>query len=116
MDAVAILEQLQHQGVTVRAAAGNLLLEPGSKVPVELIAEVKLHKPELLAYLTRQEPPPEEVADSVDCALRAATRLGQQLQKGEIMAFRCGLTGKACWVCYGIPCLGSSPLDGDARR
>lgn len=33
--------------------------------------------------------------------------LGAQLQRGEIRAIRCGLTGKRCIACQGVPCLGS---------
>jgi hypothetical protein len=39
--------------------------------------------------------------------------LGAQLQRGEISAIRCGLTGKRCTACKGVPCLGSEPWEDD---
>jgi hypothetical protein len=54
MEAVVILEELARLGVTVRVMGPKLLLEPGSKVPTDLVGEVKACKIELLALL-RQE-------------------------------------------------------------
>jgi hypothetical protein len=53
MEAVAIIEELARLGVTVRVMGPKLLLEPGSKVPADLVGEVKACKVELLALLGR---------------------------------------------------------------
>jgi len=39
--------------------------------------------------------------------------LGQHLKTQEIKAIRCGLTGKRCTQCQGVPCWGSQPWDED---
>jgi hypothetical protein len=46
MEAVVILEELARLGVTVRVMGPKLLLEPGSKVPADLVGEVKACKVE----------------------------------------------------------------------
>ena len=48
---------------------------------------------------------PQEVAESVD----ASIRMGQRLARGEVAALRCGITGRECRACHGIPCWGSEP-------
>ena len=49
-------------------------------------------------------PSAAEVADRVE----ACIRLGQRVKRGEITAVRCGITGKRCTGCHGVPCLGST--------
>lgn len=51
MDTIAIIEKLKDLGVRVSAAGERLRLEPGSRVPPELVEEVKAHKRELMAWL-----------------------------------------------------------------
>ena len=53
MDANAVLDRLTALGVTVRAEGGMVLLQPGSKVPLELKDAVREHKPQILAQLRR---------------------------------------------------------------
>lgn len=54
-------------------------------------------------------PEGETLAAELDRLCRLATRL----RSGEITAVRCGLTGKRCTACAGVPCFGSQPWDGD---
>ncbi len=52
MTAVDVLDELTSLGITATASGQKLLLAPGSKVPQELLAEVKEHKSELLDLVT----------------------------------------------------------------
>ena len=52
MTAVDVLDELAALGITATAAGQKLFLTPGSKVPQELLAEVKTHKNELLELVT----------------------------------------------------------------
>ena len=57
--AEAILQRLRSLGVTVATEGNSLRMEPGSRVPSDLVAELRRHKPELLLYLWEHpEPPP----------------------------------------------------------
>jgi hypothetical protein len=51
--AVAVLEKAKALGISVTASGDKLLLEPGSKVPAELVQAIRQHKNEILAILTR---------------------------------------------------------------
>ena len=51
MDATEVLDRLSALGITAWASGEKLLLEPGSKVPPDLLDEVREHKPEILARL-----------------------------------------------------------------
>ena len=66
MDANAVMDRLAELGVVASAAGGKLLLEPGSKVPPDLLAQVKEHKVEILARLTR----PHQDAEALLTRLR----------------------------------------------
>lgn len=65
MDAITILDRLDNLGVSVRVAGDRLQLEPGSRVPAELIDELKAHKQEIILKLKgyRQKYPDVEVTD-----------------------------------------------------
>ena len=52
MTAVDVLDELASLGITATASGQKLLLAPGSKVPQELLAEVKTHKTELLELVS----------------------------------------------------------------
>jgi hypothetical protein len=39
--------------------------------------------------------------------------LGARLKQGDISAIHCGITGKRCTACEGVPCLGSEPWEDD---
>ena len=65
MNAAEVLNRLTELGITARTAGGKLLLQPGSKVPADLLDEVRENKPEILAHLRRElqsvgdgQPPP----------------------------------------------------------
>ena len=56
MTTSGVLERLASLGVTVKVSGEKLLLEPGSKVPADLMAQVKEHKPAILETLSRRPP------------------------------------------------------------
>ena len=56
MDAAQVVETLVSLRISVRAKGDRLLLEPGSKVPPELVPDIQRCKPEILELLTG--PPP----------------------------------------------------------
>ena len=51
MTAAEVLVRLSAMGITAWTSGEKLLLEPGSKVPPELLAEVREHKAEVLTLL-----------------------------------------------------------------
>ena len=51
MGAAEVIEILQGLGVKVKAQGGKLLLEPGSRVPSDLVPEIRQHKQEILEML-----------------------------------------------------------------
>ena len=53
MTATDVLDELASLGVTATAAGQKLLLTPGSKVPQDLLVEVKEHKNELLELVNQ---------------------------------------------------------------
>ena len=57
MGAVELLEQLKTCGVSVRVDGDELVLRPASKVPSDLLVQVKEHKPKILAHLRRDLQP-----------------------------------------------------------
>ena len=57
MAAVEVLERLESCGVSVSVDREELVLRPGSKVPPELLIEVRQHKRDLLALLAPTWPP-----------------------------------------------------------
>lgn len=75
MHVTAILDRLNSLGVSVTMSGDRLLLEPGSRLPPELVEEIKAYKQEILLHLkgyrikhpdvqtTRQEL--EEIAERV---------------------------------------------------
>ena len=55
--AIELLEQLRSCGVSVSLDHDELVLRPGSKVPDDVLAEVRHHKADLVALLTPIWPP-----------------------------------------------------------
>ena len=55
--AIELLEQLRSGGVSVFVDQDELVLRPGSKVPDDVLAEVRHHKADLVALLTPIWPP-----------------------------------------------------------
>ena len=51
MAAIELLDQLGAYGISVMVDRDELVLRPASKVPADLLAQVKEHKPEILARL-----------------------------------------------------------------
>jgi len=59
-----LLETLRSLGVTVKVVAGERVrLEPASRIPAELVPQIREAKPEIIAALRRPAPDPGE--DSV---------------------------------------------------
>ena len=59
MDAAAILDRLSDIGVTVRLSDDRLQIFPGSKVPPELLSQIRQHKAELVSRLRSVPTPPD---------------------------------------------------------
>ena len=74
MNATEVLDRLSALGVTARASGEKLLLEPGSKVPPELLAEVRQHKGAILDLLDDPlgdgQPPPLDRPPQTEQELR----------------------------------------------
>ena len=64
MGVTDVLDRLSALGITARASGEKLLLQPGSKVPPDLLAEVKAHKAEALTLLKDS---PDYVATACVC-------------------------------------------------
>ena len=54
MKATDVLDRLTRLGVTAWATGEKVLLEPGSKVPPDLLVEVRQNKAEIVARLRRR--------------------------------------------------------------
>ena len=83
MEAKVILDKLGSLGISVRLADDRLQLEPGSKVPDDLLKVIKAHKQDIMAALKlkgyRQKYPDAE----------ATTRLSEALaERGKELALR----------------------------
>ena len=108
MELTAILDKLQSLGVSITVADDRLRLEPGSRVPPQLLGELRRHKWELLDFLLAPLPESQALADELERLMV----LGQRLKRGEITAIRCGKTGQLCRACAGVPCFSSQPWGG----
>ena len=93
-------------GVTLSVVGDRLRYTPLEAASPEFVATLIQHKPALLALLIEPETSAEAIADSVD----ACIRLGKRLRDGEFRSLRCGITGRECWHCKGVPCAGSEPF------
>ena len=51
MNAVQVVETLLNLGVSIGSEGNKLLLEPGSRVPPELVPDIRRYKPEILHLL-----------------------------------------------------------------
>lgn len=71
--AVELLEKVKALDVTLTRSGDKLLLEPGSKVPPDLVSQIREHKTEILAHLRRPklvEGPPQWHAETIAAAVR----------------------------------------------
>ena len=64
MDAEAIVAELHDRGVAISAAGDRIRLKPGSRVPAELVEDIRRHKAVILSFLVL----PEEVRPLVTWA------------------------------------------------
>ncbi len=53
MEAIELLEQLRDCDVSVTVEIDELVLRPGSRIPSDLLLEVRQHKQELIQELTK---------------------------------------------------------------
>ena len=51
MDVQAVLDRLESQGVTITVTGDQVKLVPGSRVPSDLVEQLKHHKKEVVAFL-----------------------------------------------------------------
>mgnify|MGYP003711850233 FL=1 len=82
MGVVEVLGQLAELGITPQASGNKLLLTPGSKVPVDLIAQVKKYKTEIIEHLG-----PDTVLPTVNMGLPKA-----QVEAAEAINEKFGIT------------------------
>jgi hypothetical protein len=57
MQAVDILDTIQKLGITVYINGDRLVCEPGSKVPLELVPEIRQHKAEIISLVCQRKAP-----------------------------------------------------------
>ena len=72
MGAAEVIEALQELGVSVKARGDKLLLEPGSKVPPELVRDIRRHKQQILQLLAEPTPPNDSTQILLSWAAQAA--------------------------------------------
>ena len=82
MDIVQVLDWLAELGITPQASGNKLLLTPGSKVPIDLIAQVKKYKTEIIEHLG-----PDTVLPTVNMGLPKA-----QVEAAEAINEKFGIT------------------------
>ena len=63
MDAAEVIERLQNLNVSVRAIGDRLLLEPGSRVPQDLVPDLRRCKLEILRLLGSPTPDRDDPTD-----------------------------------------------------
>ena len=82
MGVVEVLDQLAELGITPKASGNKLLLTPGSKVPIDLFAQVKKYKTEIIEHLG-----PDTVLPTVNMGLPKA-----QVEAAETINEKFGIT------------------------
>ncbi len=107
-----ILAWADRLGIRLWVAGDRIRYAPLPAATPEFVAALAAHKKSVLSLLSSPEPSPEEVADAVDSYIR----LGKSLADGTITGLRCGINGRYCHQCYGVPCRGSQPLGGESDR
>jgi len=106
MTATDVLDELASLGITATASGEKLLLVPGSKVPQELLPEIKEHKNELLELVSL----PSESSEAAPCS---CSPLPTQAEYGHMAQAGCGPTYERCRECgYTWQC----KLCGGCRR
>ena len=95
MTAADVLDELASLGITATASGEKLLLVPGSKVPQELLVEVKEHKNELLE-LVNQTSDSIQVGPTTACVCNP---LPSQGEYGHRAQAGCGPGHERCATC-----------------
>lgn len=84
MDASGIIESLKNLGISIKSDGDKLLLRPGSRVPLEMVSEIRRHKGEILAWVSNA------------CACNP---LPTQAHYGAMAQAGCGPKYQQCDVC-----------------
>jgi hypothetical protein len=96
--AVELLEKVKALGVTLTPSGDKLLLEPGSKVPPDLVRQIREHKTEILAHLSKPklvDAPPQWHAETIAHVVeREGVCIFWSELFGEMIAFVKGETFK----------------------
>lgn len=109
MLATEILTALHDAGATARVNGDKLLVEPGNRVPAELVPEIREHKLEIME-LVNQPPESSAVVPTTACS---CDPLPSQTMDGDLAQAGCGPTYERCAECgYRWQC----KLCGGCRR
>ena len=95
MQATEILTALQEVGATARVDGDKLLVEPGNRVPAELVPEIREHKLEIMELVT-QATTSSQVVPSTACT---CSPLPSQAEYGHMAQAGCGPTYERCEAC-----------------
>ena len=125
MIAADLISRLQARGATLQVRGDTLWVRPRRVLTDDDRTLIRRHKPQLLITLRRRlEASVAELpnfhlglyqvvhnAQGPDAAaeILPALVLGGRLARGEVSALRCGITGRPCRACAGIPCDRSEP-------
>ena len=87
MDAKGLLKELHTLGIQVSLRGDKVRLEPGSRVPIELVAQARALKPALVSLLSdpqggRELQLPEGWQEAVDAWVRAGCPKGDPIMIG----------------------------------
>ena len=130
MNAADVMERLSELGVQARVDGQDLVLRPREAVPPDLVPWLRRYKADILRHVkaqrrsvpagrSRGSARPESVKvgtsqssnQDMTPELERLIALGTLLREGTIKAIKCGITGKKCTLCQGVPCLGSVPWE-----
>jgi hypothetical protein len=124
------MERLTEVGVSVVADGQDLVLRPREAVPPDLVPWLRRYKADILRHVKAQgkrAPAGSSRGSAKPQSVKAGTSqssnqdmtpelerliaLGSLLTEGTIKAIKCGITGKKCTACQGVPCMGSLPWE-----
>jgi len=111
-----LIKRVQNLGARLWFDGNRLELDIPTDFPNTLLEQLRENKGDVLNYLREVTTDGAIVTSgtaktSVVDQLERMLALGAQMKRGEISAVRCGITGKRCAACQGVPCLGSVPWE-----
>ena len=95
MTATDVLDELTSLGITATVSGQKLLLTPGSKVPQDLLVQIKEHKDELLELVTQ----PTDSSEVTPTSACSCSPLPSQAEHGHLAQAGCGPTYERCDIC-----------------